>query len=248
MTSKASFGGIKTRALHSGQVIDLPACSSLALNRLPQTQSNKIDIAKTPRLIYPNPGYTPMDATAIINPSDTRPNLTPELRAFGEPIGIPCIMGDGNTWLIAECGLAEGVAIFREALYRNSVLTSTVQVVDAKAAAYYGLMVNYELTDEEAKLLLKVLDVQDLATSACQAIIPIEHPRRTFDDWAYGSLFANGIDPARVPPHYISHVLDILVRTNRTVPHHQFTEAGIAASKTGKILSQGTPKPLLKTE
>jgi hypothetical protein len=199
----------------------------------------------------------PPESSVVDSPSvaESCPfELSPTARAFDNPTGIAVILGDGKEWLLAECGLAEGLAAFRNKIYDDSALTSQVRWADLYGAAYYALMVNYRLSDAEAKWLIHNADPDTVGEATCKAIVPLRVYRRTFDDWALGTLYANGLRPDEIPAHRLPHVFEILVKTGRAVHPEEYVDSGVAAAKIGGFRSLMQPKsevavnPLLKTE
>jgi hypothetical protein len=61
---------------------------------------------------------------------------------------------------------------------------------------------------------------------------------RGYSDWALGSLLSNGVDPAAVPPHMLTVVLELLVLTGRTVPTSQYVSSAEAAATHARRLNR----------
>lgn len=184
-------------------------------------------------------------------------DLSPESRARGIPEGYPAVLADGRTWLLHPCGLADLLAEERNRIYDESVLTGNVAMEDIYRAARVALHVNYRLTEAEDTWLVACVlpaDLDDFLQAVGNALLPTTILRRTFDDWAYSALYANGLEPSAIPESRLPHVLDQLVRTGRAVPQNKYIDSAVAASKIGNLrgLIAPAPKPaqdpLLKTE
>ena len=141
------------------------------------------------------------------------------------------MLGDGRLWLLAETGLAQGMAEVRTRMFDSSAVKGSVAPSDVLFAACYALTINYELTNEETWWLLNHADKEDLVQSVTQAVLLDSPTSWSYDDWAHASLYANGLKPSDIPAHRIRHVLDVLVKTGRTVEPDKCVDSCIAAQK-----------------
>jgi hypothetical protein len=163
---------------------------------------------------------TEIDATA----------LAPELRAIGNPEGVPIVI-DGETWLLAHGGVAAVLDPFRNRMDDQARIQGKVNMSDVFDAASVMLMSNYELTALETVSLLAVADHKALVEAVMGAMFGDPNGHRTYSEWLVCSFYANGLDPEKVPAGWIPLVLEYLEKLRRVVPISQYTDAGIAAPR-----------------
>jgi hypothetical protein len=158
-------------------------------------------------------------------------SLVPDLRAIGDiTAGVPIVI-EGETWLLAHGGAAGMLDAHRDRLDDKARLRGEVDMTDVLDVARVLLMSNYELTDFEVVALLIAADREKLAAAVMAALFSGKVGHRTYSRWMNASLYAAGLDPARIPPELIPDVLEMLVATRRAVPIDKFTDAAIAAPK-----------------
>lgn len=161
---------------------------------------------------------------------------TPETRAREGASGIPVVMGDGQTWVFARCGLAADITQLRDDIYTSLMLRDAVSAPDVLAAAWYALAVNYDLTGDELRGLLAITEPEAILGPAIESIIPLPPPQMQadFTEWAWAALAARGLKPSEIPEDKLPWVLAMLVATG--VPsHEEFTAAGTAAAQSRKF-------------
>jgi hypothetical protein len=108
------------------------------------------------------------------------------------------------------------------------LLDEVLDWTDLWAAARELLRANYDLSDGEIARLLDIApgpDGQALATDLVHALFGPSRSDKTYSRWVRASLLANGIGNTEVSADDLSHVLAILVATNRTVPLSKFADA-----------------------
>jgi hypothetical protein len=221
----------------------------------------------TPAKAKPTPKarLKPKQASILSQPAppDTlteSPNgpLTPEARAYDEPVGIPFVLGDGQTWIIARVGLAKGMSEVRDSVYATRVTKNLITYADTMSALWYGLASNYCMTSDELDTLVSSTDFDLVYEEACKVALPWPSIHREFTHWARASLIICGIDPSSVLAADLPHVLDLLVLMNKTVDPSAWTDAGMAGAKFAGLRNAAAqlaqPKippalhPLLATE
>jgi hypothetical protein len=184
----------------------------------------------------PGPGDSPPES----------PILSPAARAKGRPIGVDVVLGDGQTWTVARCGLFLDMTAIRDDLYDLMMIKSSAVASNVLGALWFGLAVNYDLSNDEIRGLLGSTDPGAVVAQAWEVAVPIFLGPRTFTAWARSALFANAIRPSEVPEADLPYVLDQLVRTGRAVPHDEYTDAGVAAAKRSGLMNiarQLEPRP-----
>jgi hypothetical protein len=171
---------------------------------------------------------------------DTSP-LCPELRAHGQPSGVPILVG-GETWLLAHGGIASVLDPFRDRMDDQCRLSDQVNMVDVFEVGLILLRGNYELTTEEVIGLLQGADSKALVAAVMAAVFGDPKPHRTYTIWAMSSLYGAGLDPDKIPAEWIPHVLQSLVMTGRAVPISQFTDAAMAAPRLKALRARAGQK------
>lgn len=150
--------------------------------------------------------------------------------------GTPVLMGDGRQWPLADYIPSLGGAWDR--LFDSNLLDGAYQPEDVRIAAGHLLLANFELAPEAVATLIVGADLAALVVAVENAMFgPLQKPR-TWSDWALGSLYANGIDPAGVPPSRLRAVLEVLVECGRTVPSGRFIDSAIAAGRFSSARSR----------
>ena len=161
---------------------------------------------------------------------------TPESAARCEdPVGTDVTLADGRVWYLAPYIPAYG-PVWDE-LYDGNIVYGRYQMADVLLASSRLLLEHYDLPHDFAAWLLIGADRDDLVRAIEWALFGGKNELLGYSDWAEGSLWANGIDPATVPPRIRRRVLEQLVATGRAVPHIEFTSAGKAAAKKASLLA-----------
>jgi hypothetical protein len=155
--------------------------------------------------------------------------VTPIMRAIGEPSGIPLEV-DGETWLLAHGGVAAVLDGYRDRMDDKSRLDGSVDTIDVYEVGRILLLANYDLSDEEVLGLIMAADRDRLAAAVMAALFG-KAGGRTYSEWMTCSLHANGLDPEKIPAECVPTVLEMLVSLKRAVPASQFTDAAIAAPR-----------------
>jgi hypothetical protein len=171
---------------------------------------------------------------------DTSP-LCPELRAHGQPSGVPILAG-GETWLLAHGGIASVLDRYRDRMDDQCRLNDQVNMIDVFEVGLILLRGNYELTTEEALGLLQGAESKPLVAAVMAAVFGDPKPHRTYTIWAMSSLYGAGLDPDKIPAEWIPHVLHTLVMTGRAVPISEFTDAAMAAPKLKALRARAAEK------
>jgi hypothetical protein len=143
--------------------------------------------------------------------------------------GTPVLMGDGRTWPLAAYIPTLGGAWDR--LYDDNVLRGKYQPDDVRLAASQLLFENFDLAPEAVATLIVGADLAALVLAVEVALFGPTEGRDTYSDWAIGSLYANGLDPATVPPDRLRDILDFLVACKRTIPPGMYISSAIAAPR-----------------
>jgi hypothetical protein len=133
----------------------------------------------------------------------------------------------GQTWKLARLGLAKSITKERDSIYEESTLTGKVSMRDIRACAWYMLEANYKIEPEQAILIIKDADQEDLvdATVAAAFVDRYSQNEETYTNWVRSALLTNGIDPAKISNADVPHVLRQLVATNRAMPITEFCAA-----------------------
>ncbi|MHC5542097.1 hypothetical protein ACYOEI_28075, partial [Singulisphaera rosea] len=161
------------------------------------------------------------------------------------PQGVPAVLSDKRTWILAHGGLAPTLLKTIDRLYDDRAIRHQVVMGDVLIAAWALLLANYELTDEEITTLLEGLpkeQEQALAQAVMDSLFGSQRNHRTYSEWALASLYAAGIEPSIVPPQLLPDVLDVLVMSRRTIPASQFISSSEAAAKRSRLLQMVTRK------
>ena len=156
---------------------------------------------------------------------------SPETSAREGASGIPVVLGDGATWLLADGGLLNALDPIRDKIDDSARIGGQVEMADIGQAAWIMLAANYRLSGPEIGGLILGASQGGLAAAVMEALFGPEHPRRTYTTWAASALIANGIDPDAVPEGLRPHVLAQLVGTGRAIPIERFVESAVAAPK-----------------
>lgn len=161
----------------------------------------------------------------------------PEHAARGLPTGIVVELADGREWTLAYGGAARKLREYRDRIFDDVTIHQKVKGADIRIAAYFLLNANYDLEDDEALELINGAPADELAEAVVSALLWQESPSRTYTDWIESALWANNIDPDRVPPGILTFVLDQLVETGRAIPLKDFSDAAMARRKRAAFFS-----------
>lgn len=150
--------------------------------------------------------------------------LTPADRSLSLPerpiTGIPMRLADGNDWLLAHMGNAEGGGPLRNQLCDSVFFAGRLPATLLHPLVHHALAINYEISEKETFDLLfsegyspfKAVDDQPAPVKAVVgAWLPSEEDCEfEYDDWLRSSLIINGIDPATIPaddvPAVVAHL------------------------------------------
>lgn len=156
------------------------------------------------------------------------------------PAGTPLELA-GAVWYLAPGGLHPEIDDLRDDLHDRACLSGGFRLNAAMPGAgddWYAvadvavflLRLQYDLTAfEAAGLVARGCEPADLYGATHAALFGDARPRRTYTEWARGSLLAAGLVPHLIPPADVPLVLELLVRSNRAVPAHEFISAQRAA-------------------
>jgi hypothetical protein len=161
-----------------------------------------------------------------------------ERRRMPNPQGVPVVLGGGRTWVLAHGALAHALLAQADAIFDSLMLTRSISLGPATVVAWKLLVANYHLTDEEAQILLAGASDEDLADAAADALFGVQPPRRTWSTWALSALYANGIDPAAVPPFLVHEVLHQLVQTGRAMGQSDYIDSAAAAQQRAALYAK----------
>jgi hypothetical protein len=168
-------------------------------------------------------------------------------RRVTNPQGVPAVLADGRTWVLAHGGLKPALLALADEIYDDVTISQTFRVGAVIQAAWVLLLANYDLRDEELRTLLAGAETSTLSAAVLESLFGPERPRRTYTSWALSALYANGIEPSSVPPHLFPEVLHQLVRTGRAVPQGDYIDSASAMAQRAALLSMlPPPKPAPK--
>jgi hypothetical protein len=157
--------------------------------------------------------------------------MIPETRMKDGADGVAVVLSDGNTWLLADGGLANVLDGPRDSIDDDARLNGQVQVSEVRRVAFILLKANYELSDSEAAGLILEVDHQVLTDAVSTALFGPSGGHQTYTAWATSAMLANGLDPEKIPWRFRAHVLSHLVATGRAIPADQFIDSAIAGPK-----------------
>jgi hypothetical protein len=153
-------------------------------------------------------------------------------------------MGDGREWPLAAYVPCLGGVWDR--LYDANVLSGKYSPADIRLAGSHLLRENFDLAPEAVATLIVGADLGALVVAVENAMFGPLREHRTWSDWAIGSLYANGIDPAAVPPSRLRSVLDVLIECKRTVPPGCFVSSAVAAPRLARSREKAEAQAELK--
>jgi hypothetical protein len=157
--------------------------------------------------------------------------------------GTPVVMGDGRHWPLAPYVPTLGPAWDR--IYDDNLIRGVYQPEDIRLAASQLLLENFDLAPVAVATLIMGADLAALVLAVENALFGPERIHITYSDWVLGSLYANGIDPATVPPSRLRSVMDMLVACRRTIPTSKFISSAEAAPRLARVRSLAVPAPPL---
>lgn len=155
-----------------------------------------------------------------------------------EPQGVPVTLADGNSWVLAYGTLAPTLLRHIDEIYDKATLTDSVPMEHVLICAWQMLLANYNLSNEEAALLIYGSDHQKLADAVVASLFGEQPPRITYSTWALGAFFSNGLDPNDMPTWLIPTVLRELVATGRARPPEQCIDASVAKGRRADLMAQ----------
>jgi hypothetical protein len=141
--------------------------------------------------------------------------------------GTPVVMGDGRTWPLAPYIPTLGGAWDR--IYDDNVLRGAYEPEDIRLASAHLILENFDLPPEAVATLITGADLSDLVVAVENAMFGPKVSHFKYSDWAIGSLYANGIDPASIPASRLRDVLDFLLECKRTISPGRFISSAEAA-------------------
>jgi hypothetical protein len=160
--------------------------------------------------------------------------LHPIMRASGAPKGETLTV-NGQAWLLAHGGAASILDAYRDRMDDQVRMSGQVDMSDVYEVGRLMLASNYELTEEEVLELLASADPGDLVKAVMASLFGKAKVHRQYTMWMMASLYANGLDPEKIPAEWMPHVLDMLVSTGRTLPINKYTDAAIAAPQLAQM-------------
>jgi hypothetical protein len=166
------------------------------------------------------------------------PIPTPEERRRRPDIsGVAVTLHGGGEWLLARASLVTtpGFRLIRDRLFDEWALSGKLDVAVIRAAALCLLVANYDLAHDEAAALVLTTDPGAFGDAVLDATVNVDPPGRRWTDWALSVLYANGIEPAKVPGDALLGTLNQLILTGRAVPPQEWTDAGIAGAEFGGL-------------
>lgn len=155
----------------------------------------------------------------------------PDCRALEGATGVPVVLGDGNTWLLADGGLNNFLDPVRDKIWDESQLHGQVPMLEIFRAAEVLLLANYDLETPELGALIFKADHAALIDAVMEAMFGPVEGRKTYSLWATSALLANGLTPASIPVALLPSVLDQLVQCKRCVPADQYIDSSVAAPR-----------------
>jgi hypothetical protein len=149
----------------------------------------------------------------------------------------PAFESCGYTWQLPDPGLAAVLKPYRDEFYDLAVRTGMVPCTKVQAVAVILLTGNFCLNEIQAAVIVLSADQTELATAVSLAMFGGEGGYR-YTEWAESAFYANGLDPAKVPPHLVNQVLRQLVKTGRAVPPDEWIDSQIASNKFQSLMNQ----------
>jgi hypothetical protein len=190
----------------------------------------------------PTPRDTSTGASSPAVPTPATPD-TPEVEVYN-PLpperlrrrhdrlrGRPLRDTFGTDWIIADVGLAPQFEGMRDAAFDMLALRGSGDPALYRVVAMCAITSNYDLTPEEAALVLDHVTPDELCGVAAEALLPTQGFLRTYTAWILGGLIANGIDPEKVPRHLLPAVLRHLEQTGRIEAQDSFINSASEAKK-----------------
>jgi hypothetical protein len=162
--------------------------------------------------------------------------LSPDRRRKGRPEGTEVALSDGRMWTLAAYVPRPG-RVFDD-LYDANQVAGSYEVADLQLAAFHLLAANYRVTIDEGVALLLGAEPADLVRAVEAALGGDRRGYAGLSDWIGASLWANGIDPAEVPPELLRAVMTTLVASGRAIPEDQFVTSAETARKKAGLLKQ----------
>lgn len=164
----------------------------------------------------------------------------PAERIRSDAVGTPVELADGRTWLLAEHPPELGGVW--DTLYNDAVARGSYVEEQIRTAALHLLLANYDLSAEEAFALTLGAPIRPLVEAVEHALWGPGRITYDYSDWVLASLYANGIDPDRVPPAVLPTVLELLVAMKRTLPAEQMI-GSLKYAKTMRAARSHAGKP-----
>ena len=148
-------------------------------------------------------------------------------------------MGDGQAWPLAAYVPALGPVWDR--LYDDNLIRGVYGPDDVRLAASRLLLENFDLAPEAVATLIIGADLAELVKAVESALFGPERSYHSWSDWVLGSLYANGIDPASVPPDRLHAVLGMLVASGRAIPSGKYISSAVAGARLASIRAIAVP-------
>lgn len=136
--------------------------------------------------------------------------------------GVPIVLGEFGTWTLPYALTQPSIDDLRDAIFDRYILKEQVIVGDISLAACRLLRVNYDISPEDAGLVLRSAVQADLAEAVWACLIGETSNHRTYSQWVRSSLYTAGLDPAKIPPRELGHVLRHLEMSGRVEPKQTF--------------------------
>jgi len=160
--------------------------------------------------------------------------LEPAARVRPDARGTP-VMINGAAWLFADY-IPAFDRVWDE-LYDRNLLAGRYDETLVLMAAIRLLVEANDVTPAEAAELIAAVPAEDLVPAVEAGLIGAESDYRSYSDWVISALYANGLDPDRIPAARVRDVMEQLVATGRASPASEFISSA-AASKARRGLLQ----------
>jgi len=166
--------------------------------------------------------------------------LTTEARRKTGATGTPVKMNGGEAWLLPDALCASSLDDLRDRIFDQMVRERAVRLTEVRSAALILLRYNYDVTLPEALALVAGAEPKELTDAVVASPVgPQKNQRRqTYSMWVKASLAANNIDPDHIPQELVHEVLEVLVRTGRTVPADEYCDLARHMRHKLQILNQ----------
>ena len=168
---------------------------------------------------------------------ETQPPTNPKERARDNitGLGITC---QGHEWLLPYAQTAKALDTTRDRMYQAIMTIHKVSLRDVWSTAWVLLNWNYRLTPKESSALVYAFNQTELIDAVILTTIGTDTRFEVgYSQWLRSALYANGLDPEKVPGEYLGEVIQHLLSTNRIAPASEMVSFQVADKTRREILS-----------